>query len=127
LQFLERIILLNKKKRRKTMIKKLIWKFHEWNRKECPDCGCKDTYEVIEDYINVMTPEITYCCTNCKQIVNYWAYGIMEYPETKTGETKRKFNWLIRRFITYPITVIRFKLNYWKERLREYGYNLRKF
>jgi transcription elongation factor Elf1 len=66
--------------------------FNKWNDiSKCPKCGSTDSESCHEDYLDGYgSPLMEYdvrCC-NCGLILNHYAYGYMELPETKTGYIK---------------------------------------
>lgn len=63
---------------------------HVLNMIPC-ECGCKDDHWNVKDQIEGIVCEAEVVCDNCGKIVNYWAYGNLEFPETYTGILKRKF------------------------------------
>lgn len=64
------------------MIKKL---FDKWNnRGKCPNCKSKNIKSIVVDVIAGRACEISYDCVDCGTNVNYWAYGNLETPATKT-------------------------------------------
>jgi len=59
--------------------------FNRWNALDkCHICGCKST-EIEREYTcgdNVVC-EYDVCCSDCGTVLNHWAYGYMQYPETR--------------------------------------------
>ena len=52
------------------------------------ECGCKSRVSANEVLLDTYGPICEYelRCTNCNKIVNYWAYGSLQYPETYTEQ-----------------------------------------
>lgn len=62
----------------------LNW-FRSLNYIKC-ECGCSTTVSANEILLDTYGPVCEYelRCTNCDKMVNYWAYGYLQYPETYT-------------------------------------------
>lgn len=66
------------------MFKKI---FSKWNKIDrCPKCGCRSTTEHPLDYINYMVCESEIRCTNCNELLDFWAYGSSQAIRTRTGQ-----------------------------------------
>jgi hypothetical protein len=70
------------------VIRWLVKKFRAWNIRPCPNCGCRETDEIVKDMIDYHVCETEIICANCKHTVNYWAYGNYEEPVTRTEYIK---------------------------------------
>ena len=57
--------------------------FHALNMIPCK-CGCKDGHWNVKATDAGFVSEAEVVCDKCGKIVNYWAYGNLEYPETYT-------------------------------------------
>lgn len=82
---------------------KLVEWFIDANMIPC-SCGSKDDHWNVKDSIEGIVCEAEVVCDNCGKVVNYWAYGNLESPETYTELIKwnltnflYKFN-LVRRY-----------------------------
>lgn len=65
------------------MLNKLLEWLHELNMIPCK-CGCKDDHWNIKDTISGHVCEAEIVCDQCGKVINYWAYGNTEFPETYT-------------------------------------------
>lgn len=65
------------------MLNKLCEWLHELNMIPCK-CGCKDDHWIVKDTISGHVCEAEIICDKCGKVVNYWAYGSTEFPETYT-------------------------------------------
>lgn len=59
--------------------------FHRWNQVLCHNCRSENTKHITRDMIDHIVSEYEIVCANCGTSLNYWAYGNLEFPETKTG------------------------------------------
>lgn len=65
------------------MLNKLREWLHELNMIPC-DCGCKNDHWNVKHRISGFVCEAEIVCDKCGKVVNYWAYGSTQYPETYT-------------------------------------------
>ena len=68
-------------------MKNLIERLRQWIREinmiPC-ECGSRDDHWEVMDTISGHVCEAKIICDDCGKMVNYWAYGSCEYPETYT-------------------------------------------
>ena len=64
------------------MLKKL---FNKWNRfDKCHVCGCKETIIEREFYVgDHVLGEYDINCKECGATLNHYAYGYMQFPESR--------------------------------------------
>ncbi|HBY21233.1 MAG TPA: hypothetical protein DEG71_09570 [Clostridiales bacterium] len=74
------------------MIEKLKYIFYKWNNFNwCPNCKSKELEEKNHDYLDGYgSPCLEYdvVCSNCGCIINHYAYGYMQEPETRVDYIK---------------------------------------
>ena len=60
--------------------------FRKWNNiTKCPNCKSKEQKEVNFDKLDgIITLEYDVVCGSCGNHLNHYAFGSLEYPETKT-------------------------------------------
>lgn len=63
------------------MFDKLLEWLHGLNMIPC-ECGCRDDHWNVKDEISGCVCEAEIVCDKCGKVVNYWAYGNTEFPET---------------------------------------------
>ena len=68
-------------------MKNLIERLRQWlhivNMIPC-ECGSRDDHWNVKDHCSGHVCEAEIICDDCGKMVNYWAYGSCEYPETYT-------------------------------------------
>lgn len=65
------------------MLNKFLEWLHGLNMIPC-ECGCRDDHWNVKDTISGFVCEAEIVCDKCGKVVNYWAYGNTQYPETYT-------------------------------------------
>jgi predicted nucleic-acid-binding Zn-ribbon protein len=74
------------------MKNKLLKLFNKWNDySKCPKCKSRNQKETNIDRLDgygstILESDIV--CAECGQYINHYAYGHLEYPETKTEYLK---------------------------------------
>lgn len=79
------------------MKQQIIKWFNTWNDySKCPKCKSKNQEDINVDRLDGYGStilEYDIVCTDCGQYLNHYAYGYLDYPETKTGYIKWLWNY----------------------------------